>query len=232
MQSNQSKLILDIETIGVDFETLDKFSQEHIKKYSENEEGIEEAKERLGLSPLTGQIVAIGTLDANTNTGIVYVVSNEKSLPAELEPSIKLIGGSETEILNNFWTLAQNYNTFITFNGRAFDAPFLMIRSAILGIKPTKNLLANRYLSLQPYVAKHIDLFDQFGFYGASRTRSSLHFWAKAFGIPSPKDSGITGDDVGKLFKNGKILDIAKYNLGDIRATGALYDKWEKYLSF
>lgn len=231
MQSNQSKLIVDIETIGVSFESLDKFSQEYIKKYAEGDEELEDAKERLGFSPLTGRTIVIGTLDHSTGKGIVYAQDGGQKLPSEIDGNFKLVTGSEKEIINNFWKLAQEYNIFVTFNGRAFDAPFLMVRSAILGIRPSKNLLANRYLSLQPYAAKHIDLFDQFGFYGASRTRSALHFWAKAFDLPSPKDGGITGDDVGRLWAEGKIFDIIKYNLGDLRVTSALYKKWEDYLS-
>ena len=39
-----------------------------------------------------------------------------------------------------------------------FDCPFLMMRSAILGVKPTRNLMPNRY-----YMT-HIDLLDQLTF--------------------------------------------------------------------
>ncbi len=91
--------------------------------------------------------------------------------------------------------------------------------------------MSNRYLSLQKYDAIHVDLFDQLTFYGAVRKRFNLHFWAKAFGIKSPKEEGITGDDVGRLYKEGKILEIAKYNAGDLKATKELYEKWEKYLN-
>ena len=48
----------------------------------------------------------------------------------------------------------------------------------------------------------------------------------------SPKAEGVTGDDVGPLFKKKKFLDIAKYNVRDIRATRELYTKWEEYLQF
>lgn len=231
MQSNNAKLILDIETSGFDFDSLDQFSQEHIKKYTENAADLEKAKDRLGFSPLTGEIVAIGLLDSQTEKGNILVQSSGKTMPAEIEDGVKITGGTETEIIKEFWKIAQTYTTFITFNGRSFDAPFLMVRSAVHDIKPTKNLLSNRYLSLQNFAAKHIDLFDQLGFYGASQTRSSLHFWAKAFGIPSPKDGGVTGDDVSRLFKEGKILEIAKYNFKDLLTTKALYDRWEKYLN-
>jgi len=105
----------------------------------------------------------------------------------------------------------------------------MMIRSAIHKIRPTKDLMSNRYLFSQKYDAKHVDLADQLSFYGA-RKRESLHLCTRAFGIKSPKTEGVTGDDVGRLFKEGKYEDIAKYNRNDLIATRDPYAYWEKYL--
>jgi DNA polymerase elongation subunit (family B) len=228
----QQKLVFDIETIGVNFESLDKISQEYLLQYAESEEEEEETKERLGFYPLTGEVVAIGILNPDTNRGAVYL-RNEKGVMSneDLEAGIKIETGTEKEILEKFWETIKPYNYFISFNGRVFDAPFLMIRSAILGIKPSKNLLSNRYLNSQKYDAVHVDLLDQLTFYGITRKKFNLHFWAKAFGIKSPKEEGITGDDVSRLYKEGKILEIAKYNLGDLKATKELYEKWNNYLN-
>ncbi len=121
---------------------------------------------------------------------------------------------------------------FVTFNGRGFDVPFLMIRSAIRSVRPTKDLMQARYPWQQRNnVAVHVDLQDVLSFYGALRRKGSLHLWTRAFGIESPKAAGVTGDDVGPLFKKKKFLDIAKYNVRDIRATRSLYEKWEQYLN-
>ena len=105
-----------------------------------------------------------------------------------------------------------------------------MTRSAIHGVKPTRNLMEGRYL-YQQRDGKHIDLQDQLTFYGAVWKKGNLHLWSRAFGIKSPKSEGVTGDDVGQLFKDKKFLEIAKYNAGDLRATKELYEKWEKYLN-
>ena len=228
----QQKLVFDIETIGVDFESLDKISQEYLLQYAESEEEEEETKERLSFYPLTGETVAIGILNPDTNKGAIYL-RNEKGVMSNesLEDGIVIETGDEKQIIEKFWETIKPYNYFITFNGRAFDAPFLMIRSAILGVKPSKNLLSNRYLSSQKYDAIHVDLLDQLTFYGAVRKKFNLHFWSKAFGIKSPKEEGITGNDVGPLYKEGKLLEIAKYNLGDLKATKELYNKWNQYLN-
>ena len=58
----------------------------------------------------------------------------------------------------------------------------------------------------------------------------SLHMFTRAFGIKSPKDSGVSGDNVTELFKQKKYTDIAKYNAGDLWETKELYDYWQKYL--
>ena len=92
--------------------------------------------------------------------------------------------------------------------------------------------MSNRYLGSQKYDAKHVDLLDQLSFYGAVRRRGNLHMWCHAFGIKSPKSEGITGDDVGRLFKEKKFQDIAKYNAGDLRATKELYEYWNTYIRF
>ena len=63
-------------------------------------------------------------------------------------------------------------------------------------------------------------------------SKGSLHLYSRAFGIKSPKGAGITGDDVGPLFKAGRYQDIARYNVGDLRATKELYEYWKKYLNF
>ena len=138
---------------------------------------------------------------------------------------------TEEEMLIHFWEGVKHYQEFVSFNGRAFDVPFLMVRSAVHRIKPTKNLLTNRYLTSQRAGARHIDLLDQLSFYGAVRRKGNLHLWCRAFGIESPKGQGVTGDDVGRLFAEKKFLDIARYNAGDLRATHDLYEYWRDYIN-
>jgi len=230
-----NKLVIDIETVGVDFDSLDETSQKQLENYfsytSKDDEEAEGKKDKLGFWPLTGEVVVIGCLNPDTDKGMVFVNINKTKLPEEID-GIQIETGDEKQILELFWETAKKYNTFITFNGRGMDAPFLMIRSAIHGIRPSKNLLKNRYSSYQDYDAMHIDLADQLTFYGAMRKPFSLHFWTRAFGITSPKEEGISGDDVKRLYTEGKVKDIVKYNIRDIRATAELYKRWERYLSF
>lgn len=237
--TQNQKLVFDIETIGANFDSLDKTTQESLTRWikreavsdEDYEESLKELKEGLGFSPLTGEIAVIGVFDLNKNQGAVYFQAPGENIKEFSEENIKFKQMTEKEMLENFWNGAANYQEFISFNGRAFDIPFLMVRSAVYDIKPSKNLMKGRYLYQQDFAAKSIDLADQLTFYGATRRKGSLHLWSNVFNIKSPKADGITGDDVGRLFKEKKFIDIAKYNVRDLVATKELYEKWDKYFN-
>lgn len=237
---SSSPLIIDIETIGHNFDSFDPATQESltrwIEKESENEAEYERAladlKDGLGFSPLTGEIVAIGVLDHQKQQGVVYYQAPGADSQEVTEGAITYKPMSEAAMLDAFWKGAVQYRTFVSFNGRAFDMPFLALRSAICGVRPTKDLNRGRYLYQQPPDALHVDLADQLSFYGASRKKGTLHLYTRAFGIKSPKADGVTGDEVSRLFKEKRYLDIARYNAGDLFATSALYTKYDQYIRF
>lgn len=221
-----SRVIFDIETVGKDFELLEKPIQEYLLRYAETQDEKEEVKDSLSFYPLTAEIVTIGLLNPDTGKGSVfYQNAGDTLLPFE-ENGICYEVGTEQEILEKFWNFIKDYNQFITFNGRSFDCPFILIRSAVHKIKPKKELMPNRYSDT------HIDLLDQLTFFGASRRRFSLDMWCRTFNIKSPKEGGITGYAVRDLFKSGKYFDIAKYCVNDLKATKELLKYWEKYIRF
>jgi predicted PolB exonuclease-like 3'-5' exonuclease len=220
-----ARVIFDIETVGEDLKDLDEISQEYMLRYSETEEEKDRVEKSLSFYPLTGEIVAIGMLNPDTEKGVIFFQAPGEKLEKIIENNIEFIPGTEEEILKQFWQTIKKYDQFITFNGRGFDCPYIIIRSAIHRIKPTRNLMPYRY---DP--KEHIDLLDLLTFYGAVKKKFSLHMWCKAFGIKSPKEEGVTGDTVKELFKEGKFLEIARYCLGDLQATKELYFYWEKYI--
>jgi predicted PolB exonuclease-like 3'-5' exonuclease len=231
-----NKLVFDIETIGEDFDKLDSTTQDvltrFIKKTSKTEEeyelALKEVKNSLGLSPLTGEIVAIGLLDTEQDKGAVYYQNENEDEKLE-ENGIKYTVYSEKEMLKKFWSLTENCNQVISFNGRGFDIPFLIARSAVYNIRPSVDLMPYRYA--KHYETKHLDLLDHLSYFGSTR-KQNLHLWCRALGITSPKANGVDGSEVGKLFKEKKFLSIAKYNAEDLFATKKLYKKWQKYMAF
>ena len=228
-------LVFDIETVGESWDSLDTATQDNLSRWiretarddEEHGQEMKSLKEGLGLSPLTGAIVAIGVYDTEKEKGAVYFSAPSKKVKDSEEDGIKYRAMEEKEMLEQFWQGAKSYKEFVSFNGRAFDAPFLAIRSMVHSVKPTKDLLEGRYL-YQQRNATHIDLMDQLTFYGAARFKKSLHLFCRALGIESPKASGTTGDDVAALYKDKKYLELARYNAGDLIATAALYKRWQE----
>jgi hypothetical protein len=234
-------LVFDIETVGEEFDELDETTKNSLTRWIKREAGndkekynvyLTDLKEGLGFSPLTGKIVAIGVYDTLKNKGVVYFQAPDVIEEEYKEAGFLFKPMEEKEMLEKFWQGVKNYKEFVSFNGRQFDVPFLIIRSAINKIRPSLNLMSNRYLKFQNYGIKHIDLQDQLAFYGAVRRKGNLHLYCNAFGIRSPKSEGVSGDDVGRLFKNREYRQIAEYNSWDLIATAELYERWEKYIKF
>jgi len=234
-----SALILDIETVGEDWSAIDdqtkKLLADRITRLSpelSEEDPLEQAESNLGLSPYTGEIVALGVLDCDTKKGAVYYQAPDQKVANSDMEGIKLSVTTEKDMLTKFWELSDRYNEYVTFSGRIFDIPYIMIRSAIHGIKPKKDLMRGRYLYQQSPTAIHIDLHDQLGFYGAITKLGGLHLACRAFGIITPKDGEIDGSKVEEYFKNKQFTEIAQYNARDLYSTRELYLKWKQLLAF
>jgi len=228
-------LLFDIETVGLPFDSFDEAQQEYWLRPAQREP-TEEARavkreeliQQLNLTPLTAQVVAIAMVNVDTGRGKVLYQAEEPEQSKSEDGLVEFISGTEEELLDGFWDVITKFDRFVTFNGRGFDCPFLMLRSAILGIKPTRDLMPYRYDA-----KRHCDLADQLSFYGAfTQRRFNLDFYCKAFGIESPKSKGVSGLDVNKLFAEKHFREIADYCLRDVRATVQLYKAWQQFLSF
>jgi DNA polymerase elongation subunit (family B) len=221
-----NKVVFDIETLGSPLEEFDEAQQEYLLKSALTEEDRAEVIARLSLTPFTAQVVAIGMLNPDSGQGRVFYQHPGGAPEMSADGLVEFVPGTEPEILTEFWKTVGRYGQFITFNGRTFDCPFLMLRSAILNIKPTRNLMPYRYSANE-----HCDLLDQLTFYGAFR-KFTLDFYCRSFGIQSPKAEGISGGDVRPMFLSGNYRAIAEYCLGDVRATAELFDRWQAFLAF
>jgi DNA polymerase III epsilon subunit-like protein len=222
------KLVIDIETVGTPWEEHDPYVREYlIKGMSEAE--AEEEKRRGALSPFLGRIVAIGVVNAETGRSCaMYEVPGQSELKIDVDGMRTLISGTEKQILEKFWQFLGKDDRFISFNGRQFDGPFLMIRSAIHGIAPKRDLVGYRY-KFHP----NCDLREALNFNGTINTRQirfNLDLACKTFGIQSSKTEGMDGRSVETLYRAGRYQDIALYCLEDVRATCELYLKLEKTL--
>jgi DNA polymerase elongation subunit (family B) len=221
-----NRVVFDIETVGLRWEAFDDEQREYLRRTARPEESEEDVVSRLGLTPLTGEIVTIAMLNPDSGQGKVFYQHPGGSGSFSEDGLVEFLPGTEAEILEAFWKAIPRYQQFITFNGRGFDCPFLLLRSTLLGVKPTRNLMPYRYA-----FTEHVDLLDQLTFYGAFR-KFSLDFYTRGFGITSPKSEGVSGADVGRLFASGEFLSIAEYCLRDVRATAELFRRWQLHLAF
>ncbi|MGH2567593.1 MAG: ribonuclease H-like domain-containing protein [Bacteroidota bacterium] len=221
-----SRVVVDIETLAFPLASFDRIQQDYLLKFAGTDEEKLETLKKLNLYPTTAQIIAIGMYNPDTERGKILFQAEQSVDSFSDDETVHFVSGDERTILTQFWEDVAKYGQFITFNGRGFDCPFLLLRSAILQIKPTRDLLPYRYDA-----SKHCDLLEQFTFYGAIR-KFNLDFYCKAFGIESPKSHGVTGLDLGKLWEEKRFREIAEYCLGDLKATAELFRRWENSLSF
>lgn len=238
-------------------------TKEYLTKFATNDEEKAKAIEGLVFTPFTSRIVAIGMLDYNKKEGAVLVnAPKEKTLDStskfesermlsfnsgyvegtdenpysesKLE-KLTYLCGNEKEIIDLFWRKirTEGYNLFVTFNGREFDCPFIMLRTFIMKSKPSYNLMSGTDFNIKGY---HIDLMKELTFNKHSptgaRRKFTLDFYCKQLGIPSPKADGVKGDMVKDLYEKEEYQTIADYCFGDVVATGNLFNLWNKYLDF
>lgn len=228
----EKRLVFDIETVGVPWDTLAPSQQDYLlrdaekeKTEEDKEKKREELKDWIALYPFTSKVVVIGTYYVEKEAGHVYYESETEEEWKSEETGFQFKGMPEREILKKFWGLVSWADQLISFNGRGFDVPFLLLRSAMLGIKPSKRLMGNRFDS-----SGHLDLLEQLSFYGAFK-RFNLDFYCHSFGIKTPKSKDVSGAEVKNMYKEGRIKEIAEYCGRDIYATYQLYKIWEDYLA-
>lgn len=246
-------LVFDIETSKYNFDLLSKSQQEYILRRTETEEEKNQKINEMALTPLTSEIVCIGLklmsrVQPNeenehreweeinkaafiNNKSFEYEETLLKELPLTQSKGHYF---NEKRLLENFWNVLNKYNSsiLVSFNGRNFDAPYLMLRSALLGIRPSRNLMKGTKFNY-PF---HIDLIDELTFYSGSSVgatkRFNFDFYAQSFGIKSPKSEGVDGSMVSELFQKGETDTIAEYCLRDVDATWELFLMWDKFLRY
>jgi len=129
-------------------------------------------------------------------------------------------GKDEAGMLADFAEFVSKWEpTLVTWNGRGFDLPVLMLRSLRHGVS------APWYYKKPGYryrysTAAHVDLCDILADHGATRM-TSLHGAARLIGLPG-KD-GVDGSQVEALYRTGQIEALRGYCLSDVAQTAFLF---------
>jgi predicted PolB exonuclease-like 3'-5' exonuclease len=200
-----NEICIDIETIpqqGLSNELTEIANQKIAKK----REGNNDFVKFCSLDPHFGEICCIGI-------GIGINVATIAAVP-------------EKEILEAFWRIMEQralYPRFITFNGKNFDFPFIIKRSAINGIMPTVRIVTRKYDT-----QFHFDCMEVLADFSSSFDKMvSLRNACKIYGIPN--DDNSSGGDIYGLFMKGQIKEIEKHCAADVKATMQLYEKLKHY---
>lgn len=220
-------LIFHIETMGAAWEDFNESTKKHLQnKSTRTGVDIETIVSEFGLSAFTGSIVSLGVYDLERQQGVIYFVGvgEDEML---LESTYTCKERTEKELLEEFWDGARSYDTFVTFNGRSFDIPFILHRSVVCGVKPTVDLLGVRYLTKQtlPY---HIALQDELSFYGAIKP-PSLQLVCHGYGIPYEIDENSPITTIRSVTTQPRV--IVEKNAKSVTAIVSLYQKWKEYLA-
>ncbi len=218
---SDATIAFDIEVAGHLWEDVDEITRGYLLERARDERERDAVPERTALVPGLGKIIAIGLWNVEAERGLVLLEGeSEPQREWERVAHSDVFRGEEEELLRKFWeVVGRKRPRLVSYNGRCYDGPMLMIRSAQLGVRPSLQLVGNRYT-----IAQHCDLLDVFTFQGAVRDRYSLDFWCRRFDVDSPKGS-IDGSQIARAYRDGRIEDIGEYCLRDVRATAALYTK-------
>ena len=143
-------------------------------------------------------------------------------------------GKDEKEMLSSFLGFIDKHNPkLISFNGRSFDIPMLMIRAMKYNLScpayfEVENKMFNknkwdnyRYRFSDKF---HVDLMDHISEFGAARGLN-LNTLCMMMGMPGKFD--VSGDQVHLLYHDNKLEAIKEYCESDVLNTYWLYLKYE-----
>ncbi len=143
-------------------------------------------------------------------------------------------GESEKEMIKSFLGFIDSKQPkLVSFNGRAFDMPMLMIRAMKYNLscpayfeKENHELNKNKWDNYRSRYSDrfHVDLMDHIGEFGAVRGLK-LDLLCKMMGLPGKYD--VHGDEVTALYYQDEIKKIKEYCESDVLNTYWLYLKYE-----
>ncbi|MBU0649425.1 ribonuclease H-like domain-containing protein [Patescibacteria group bacterium] len=198
MDNAAQKLFLDIETLPAreeDFKKLKKIYRNK-KKRGFVLGTFEQYAATTGLDGTWGRIFCIG-----------YAID---------DGPVQCLVGDEVEIIKQFWDMARDMDLFIGFNLIDFDLRFIVQRSIIHGVKPSREIPFRRYSNNPVY-----DVMWEWTKWGSKISMDEL---SQALGFKSSKGA-IDGSRVNEYYQKGKYKEIEKYCAADVELTRKIYKR-------
>lgn len=138
-----------------------------------------------------------------------------------------IVDDPERDLLIRFGeTVARHCPTIVTWNGRGFDLPVLMLRSLRYGLTQSW-YYRGKGMRYRFSEEGHCDLMDAMGDYGGARGLK-LDELARLIGLPGkPKGADeVCGRNVAEAYAAGRIGEITAYCVADAVQTAFLWLRW------
>lgn len=164
--------------------------------YTTTDDKTGEVKDIGALSPITGKIIGIGW--------------------SEGEKIHSMVLDDEKALLAHFWDMIRSQKEpfrLVGFNSKKFDVHFLLVRSLHHNIKTVP--LSTKTI---------IDIRDHLTFFQSYMKKGTLHDYALLIGCEG-KHEELTGEDIPRLWIEGKSDLIREYLYQDIVVTKKLFEK-------
>lgn len=228
--------VLDIETIPRDLRGEPRKVQEYVWERAVRRPGVETdvrlddylaGPEDTALAPLRRDVERYMALRPEFGHVVCIGMGHDGRGRGELETKALTARGvaEERGILEGFWEVVRGGGRdwrFVTYNGLAFDVPFLLRRSIYLGVAPSVGLPTRPFA-----LDSHFDVMRVLSNWErADAVR--LEIVAALLGL-TKSPTGMEGSQVFGLWQAGRADDIEAYCLGDVRLTYDIFLRIEPY---
>lgn len=166
------------------------------------ESAIEARRKKMATSPEMCRIVSAAW---SVGDGAVSVDNHSDDDPIALD-------FFEKNLLEKFWQAIKTAKIIVGFNHIAFDLPVIYVRSALLGVEPT------RRIDLKPWGGEVVDLMAARWPRGNAMKLKDL---AKSLGLEIPAGD-VDGSQVEELYQTDP-AKLAEYNRSDVEITREIF---------
>ena len=183
--------VLDIETTPIEFQEREVIDYLIKKKIGRD------------FHPFFSKMIAVGLQD-------------------EGDEPVLIAGENEADILSEFWEKIDmiHPNLIVSFNGMAFDVPFLGLRSISNNVKPSFTIATNKW---QMETSNHFDCMHALSMKG-NFSWVSLEMACRLLGIEIPSDR-VRATRLEELYKAKDWEAIRKRTKQDLKLTEQLFLK-------
>ena len=202
-------LFLDIETLPADERLKDDIRAGNLLSRSRRKElertgqprREEEVESDYRMTALSG--------DFGRLLCLAYAAEPPKDAP------VQVLSGPEPDILREFWRLAKDADLFVGHNVLEFDLRFIMKRSIVHRVKPSRDLSFARFQSRPVF-----DTMREWEKWGSEFI--SLDKLARVLGLETSKKD-LHGDEVYDAWRRGELDRIYTYCKADVELTRRIY---------